>query len=259
MQQELSGHLDLPAPDQSARSWITLQSFYTAETRQSQFLQLLLVLLMIVCIASLGSLSLVQPTVQAATPGASTQGPGGMAITEGACTATPQDMRYLQTPDIQPANATLLSVWAPAGRTQKDIPFAQACAATFVAYYESFDTRYPKTFESGVSMLSKAAKQTFYLGNTDGKMDKHMDPQWRKNLPQVQQNASVGVPSISDSQYDNGKLFVGLEVPYLVVITKKDGTTQIQNAQMHVLLNAIPPDPAMGGTGWNVESWQEQA
>jgi hypothetical protein len=110
-------------------------------------------------------------------------------------------------------------------------------------------------------MLSEVAKQRFYLGGPRTKPDNHMDPQWRLNLQRqaIKQNAFVSLPTLKEVRNVNGRLTVWLDVPYQISLQKNGSAALLDHERMRIQLNAIAPDPQNEGTGWNVESWQDES
>jgi hypothetical protein len=239
-------------------------------------------LLSIICLGCLGSLSLVpyilpelahptaptqarqirvRPTTTTivstpatTTTGNTTTGP----FMESECTATQQNMKYLPTSGGT-NNPTLPMSWLLAKRSQKDFANAQACAASFIIAYETFDSGNVQTFETSTSMLTDGAKQRFYGNAPNTPADPHMDPMWRAHLQkqQVQQKAQVGEPGLLESQYTNGKLLVWMVVPCQVTILIAGNEPIVENVQFTVLLVGVPVNTQGTGTGWQVSQWQE--
>jgi hypothetical protein len=239
------------------------------ESQKTHTLQIWALLLIIICLGSLGSLSLVpymlpslvhhtttRAQVHPSTPIVPTPiiGP----FTESECTATPQNMKYLPTSG-KTDDKTLPLTWFQAGRSQKDFANAEACAASFVITYQTFDSGHLQTLEASISMLTDGAKQRFYGNAPNTQADRHMDPMWRANLQkeQVQQVAQVGEPGLLGSQYTNGRLLVWMVVPCRLSIQVAGGKPIVEDVQFTVLLVGVPINAQGTGTGWQVSQWQD--
>src|SRR5579859_3481672 len=254
-------------------------------SRSHSTLFVVFMLLLAICLGSLGSFSLAPyllpdlsisspapaPTTTTApsTPQSTattvlalnpTATPFSGAFIESECTATPQTMKYLSptqgqaTPQATPT--ALSSEWALAKRTEKDLANAQACAASFVIAYETFDAAHVKTFEDSTSMLTDGAKGRFY-GRPKGLPDQHVDPMWQANLQKqhYRQAAQVGLPGLLATTLVSGKLLVWMVVPYQNSFQSDNGVPMIQNTRMTVLLVAVPINVQQTGTGWQVSQW----
>jgi len=237
-------------------------------------LKLWLSLLLILCAGSVGALSLVAPSPTAATtrphprprapqahvtaPPIATSTPATPAFAQGQCTAMPLQMNYLDTDPQMPPQ--LPGDWLAAGRTARDFPIAQACAAAFITSYQSFNGANPKTFAACVSMLSAGAKERFYGYVPSIKADLHTDPAWRKRMQQqhIVQVARADHPVLIDARYTRGRLLVWMAVTVHIATTIKLRTTT-STATYTLLLLAVPIDPNAPGTGWQVSSWQPGA
>jgi hypothetical protein len=237
-----------------------------------QDLKLWLSLLLILCLGSLGALSMAasflpmastrpQPhapqTRVTALPSA-TSTPAIPAFAQGRCTTMPLQMNYLDV--ASPIPSPLPPDWLAAGRTTRDFPIAQACAAAFITSYQSFNGANPKTFDACASMLSAGAKERFYGYIPSIKADLHTTPTWRKQMQQqdVVQVARADHPVLIDARYTRGRLLVWIAVTVHIATTIKLRTTT-STATYTLLLLAVPIDPNAPGTGWQVSSWQPGA
>jgi hypothetical protein len=167
-------------------------------------------------------------------------------------------MKYM--PSQGTAGSTSISdAWTLGGRTQADFAYAQACAASFVIAYESFSSAAIKTLETATTMLTDGAKGRFYGTAPNPHPDQHMDPMWRASLQkhQYQQGAQSAAPALLTSSYLNGRLLIWMLVPYQTSIQIDNSTPALQNAQMTVLLMAVPKNTQQAGTGWQVSQWVE--
>jgi len=242
------------------------------ESQKTRALQIWASLLIIICLGSLGSLSLVpyilpslvhhtMTTRAQAHPSTSivpTPTPIIGPFTESECTATPQNMKYLPTSG-KTDDKTLPLTWFQAGRSQKDFANAEACAASFVITYQTFDSGHLQTLEASISMLTDGAKQRFYGNAPNTRADTHMDPMWRANLQkeQVQQVAQVGEPGLLGSQYTNGRLLVWMVVPCRLSIQVAGSKPIVEDVQFTVLLVGVPINAQGTGTGWQVSQWHD--
>jgi hypothetical protein len=232
-------------------------------------LQVVFFLLLTICLGSLGAFSLTPyllpdtssssaiissrpapkliPTVAPLTPTPFTD-----PFLEGECTATPRDMKYLPSTQGQTDAQSLPAAWSQAGRTQRDFAYAQACAASFVITYQTFDSDYLKTLGASTYMFTNGAKQRF-------NSDHHMDPMWRASLQKQhhQQTAQAATPGLFATRYTNGRLLVWIVVPYRTSIQIDNSPHIVQDAQFTVLLVAVPTNIQIQktGTGWQVSQW----
>jgi hypothetical protein len=259
-----------PSPVQDISA---LSSHGGQELQKTHHLQIWTWLLIIICLGCLGSFSLVpymlpalvHPTTITQMRQARVHPPASVVstpitgpFTESECTATQPNMKYLPTSGVT-NNQTLPLAWLLAERNQKDFANAQACAASFIIAYGTFDAGKAQTFESSISMLTDGAKQRFYGSAANTPADPHMDPMWRANLQkeQVQQKAQAGEPGLLGSQYTNGKLLVWMVVPCQLTILMVGSKPIIENTQFTVLLVGVPANVQKTGTGWQVSQWQE--
>jgi hypothetical protein len=181
-------------------------------------------------------------------------------FTESECTATPKNTKYLSLSGAaSTSNQALPLEWLQAGRNQEDFANAQACAATFVNTYWTFNSADPKTFETSVSMFTDGARQRFYGNALNTQPDVHMDPMWRAALlkQQIQQSAQSSQPGLLGARYTNGKLLSWMTVSYQITISAVGSKPVIENDQYTVLLLGVPINTQKTGTGWQVSQWQE--
>lgn len=238
-------------------------------------IQVVFLLLLTICFASLGSFSLVPyllpdlssssvlsstPAATSHTPGLSTSTPTTGPFIESECTAKPSDMKYVSASQGQTGTSSLPNSWSQTGRTQQDFANAQACAASFVVAYQTFDSNDIKTLEACTFMLTKNASQRFYGTTQQSQPDKHEDPMWRASLQKrhYQQTAQAALPGLLTTRSVNNRFLVWMTVPYQTS-TKIDDSQQsvIQTDQFTVLLVAVPINAQKTGTGWQVSKWQE--
>jgi hypothetical protein len=238
-------------------------------------LQLWRSLLLVICLGSLGSLSLapymlprqINPSTGTAipvkksspTPGVVTATPIVGPFRESECTATARSMKYLPVLSGKPLDQPLPPAWEQAGRSQKDLPDAKACAASFIVAYQSFNANVPKTFEASTSMLTNGARQRFYGTTSHAAPDRYMDPIWQAAMQQknVKQTAQASEPTFLDAQYTNGRLLVWMAVLYQRTIFIDGSQPAVENIQTTVLLVNVPINVQKTGTGWQVSQWQD--
>jgi hypothetical protein len=238
-------------------------------------LQLWSSLLLIICLGSLGSLSLAPymlpaqinpPTATALpikkpspAPTVVTSTPIVGAFRESECTATSRSMKYLPVLSGKPVDKPLPPAWDEAGRSQKDLPDAKACAASFIVAYQSFNANNPRTFETSTPMLTDGARQRFYGTASHTEPDRYMDPIWQAAMQQksVQQTAQASEPTFLDAQYTNGRLLVWMAVLYQRSIFIDGNQPIIENIQTTVLLVNVPINVQKTGTGWQVSQWRD--
>jgi len=248
----------------------------TQAVTRAHSIQIWVALLLVICLGSLGSFSLapyilpgliqkhdttgtrIKTTIMA-TPIASTPTLSKGSFTESECTATPQNTKYSPPSSETTGDQALPLEWLQAGRTQQDFANAQACAATFIMTYQSFNTKDPKTFESSVSMLTGGAKQRFYGSALNTRTDTHMDPMWRAALlkQQIQQTTQVSQPSLLKSHYTNKQLLVWMVVPCQITIQQAGNKPVTESNQFSVLLVSVPLNTQKTETGWQISQWQE--
>jgi hypothetical protein len=222
-------------------------------------LQFVFAIVLIICLGVLGTFPLVArlfPSQQAAvTKGLIPTGP----FTESECTATPAGMKYLPSSQHQAASAPLSQAWAQAGRSQKDFANAQACAATFVNTYETFDSTDSGTFTHCTPMLTDGAIRRFYGTAAGAQPDQHMDPMWQASLRQqsYKQTAQASAPTLLNATYTDGRMLVWMLVSYHTEIQTGSNKAIIQNTQSTVLLLGVPVNQDKTGTGWQVSDWAE--
>lgn len=225
-------------------------------------------LLIVICLGSLGSLSLVPymlpGLVPARTPIQAQQSVSSMVsmtgpFKESECTAQPADMNYLQISAGKTDNNRLPAAWLQAKRSQQDLAYAQACAASFVMAYQTFNANDAKTFETGTYMLTDGAKQRFYGTARGTKPDRHMDPMWRASMQQqnAQQVAQSGQPRLLEARIISGRLLAWMLVPYQLSISIAEDQPVKEDMQITVLLINVPINEQGTGTGWQVSQWQE--
>jgi hypothetical protein len=240
-------------------------------------LQLWSSLLLIICLGSLGSLSLapyilprqvtpsktitipIKKTLPASTVSVPTPIVGPFRESE--CTATPKSIKYLPVLSGQSVDKTLPPAWSQAGLSKKDLPYAKACAASFIVAYQTFNANNPKTFETSTSMMTDGARQRFYGTAPDAHIqpDRYMDPMWRAAMQQknVQQTTQASAPTFLDAQYTNGRLLVWMAVLYQRSILIEGNQPVVENIQTTILLVNVPINVQKTGTGWQVSQWQD--
>ena len=223
-------------------------------------LQAVLFLLVALCLGSLGALSLAPALFpQAVQALDATQPVGTQAaqsnLQKNGCTAQPADMKYAHIPGKKKGDSLLPHAWFQAGRSQNDLLFAKACAASFVNAYQTFNATDTRTFESCAFMLSDGGKQRFYGLNPNVPSDEHMLPMWRASMQQqqVQQAAQAGEPRFMVAQ-SSTKLLAWMLVSYQRSIRIAGGPPVVATAQMMVLLVSMPVHDQE--TGWQVSQWQ---
>jgi len=243
-----------------------LQLHIIRKQREKQRMQVMASLLLVICLGCLGALSLapalfpnavhlIGATQPSSNPGDSISSKFDGSFKKSECTAQPADMKYL--PGKASHNA-LPPAWFQAGYLLKDFAYAQACAASFVSAYQTFNANNPQTFETCVSMLTDGGKQRFYGSASKGQQpDKHMLPMWRASMQQqgVQQTARTSEPRLIAAQYKSARLIVWMLIPYRLSISVAGSSPVVENAQITVLLVAVPSDKK--GTGWQVSQWQD--
>jgi hypothetical protein len=261
-------------PDPGASSWFMLPPPDRQKSPNAHNRRLGVLLVAVICLGSLGSLSLVPyllpgfmqknnvapKQVQAShisTPIPPTSTPFSGPFTESECTATPKNTNYIGT--VSTSNQAFPLEWVQAGRNQQDFANAQACVATFVNTYWTFNAADAKTFETSVSMLTDGARERFYGNALNTQPDMHMDPMWRAALlkQQIQQSARSSQPGLLGARYTNGKLLVWMTVSYQVTINAVGSKPVVENNQYTILLLGVPIDTQKTGTGWQVSQWQE--
>lgn len=256
--------LDMMSQVQNAFEY---QPYSTPGPRKVQTLQIWTLLLVVICLGSFGSFSLVPYMLPGIVPSRTTQTqqssssqgtPIAGPFKESECTAQPADMNYLPTSAGQTDNK-LPSAWLQAGRSQQDLAYAQACAASFIIAYQTFNANDAKTFETGTYMLTDGATQRFYGTARGTKPDRHMDPMWRASIQQqnVQQVAQCGQPLLLQARNVNGRLLVWMLVPYQLSISIAEDQPVNEDMQITVLLMNVPVNEQGTGTGWQVSQWQE--
>ncbi len=197
-------------------------------------------LLVVLVAGGLGSLSLA-PHLLAFEP-----------LAGGECSTLSSSITYISQDDQQAVSPA----WLNAGRDEQDLANAQACAASFVISYQTFDSNFPKTLEACTTLLTADAQDRFY-GRAPGlAADTHMDAQWRTLSQQEQQTAKVALPALLDSRYVNGRFVVWMKVPYQLFVQHYTQRS-FQQGVFTVLLVAVPAGIYHQGTGWQVAAWQE--
>ncbi len=217
-------------------------------------LQFTMRLLIILCLGSLGSLALAPYFLAKIS-----QATSGPQYADGACTAHPQDIHYLQTASTANTQNTtpLPTTWSKAGKTSQDFTLAQSCAAAFTIVYESFNLNDPDTLTNATYMLSAAAKKRFFEGTTTEQKDERMDPTWQSQAhkEQLQQTAQAASPAtLQDVQVVRGKFFALFVVTYQLT-SQQSGKKTVLQKQLVVVLAAVPADPTKESTGWQVTDW----
>lgn len=252
-----------PSPDNLA-----LQPYSMRGQRKKHEMQIWASLLIVICLGSLGALSLaptlfpgtirlIVATGPASTPGKSTPVRTAIPLKEGGCTARPGDMQYAPGPTKNAGDSVPPPAWFQAGRSQGDLAYARACAASFVNAYQTFNANNPQTFEACVYMLTDRGKQRFYGSAPNGQPDKHMLPMWRASIQQqdVQQAVQASQPGFMAARSISGKLVAWMLVPYKLSISLAGSQPVVENAQMTVLLVAV--SITTEETGWQVSQWQD--
>jgi hypothetical protein len=252
-----SGSETLPSPSTPPPSH--------GENRQQYTLKIFLTLLVSICLYALGSFSLAPHLLPAtffqstqtaqATPTAKLKPVGG-----GACHAMPGDIHYLPAGKGGNAQASqssqLPQAWRKAGLNEEDFAYAQACTASFLIAYQSFDSNKPPTFESTASLLSVGAQQRFYGRGASKTSDVRMNPYWRASMQkqQLRQSARVNAPALLQAQSLNGRVLVWMSLHYQLT-TYRGSQTLTSSSDMAVLLASIPQEK--GRTAWQVSYWQD--
>jgi hypothetical protein len=276
-----NSHMQLPFPSESRQQdggtsgRETLPSPSTpppshGENRQQYTLKIFLTLLVSICLYALGSFSLAPHLLPAAffqspqtaqtklAQANSTQ--QAKPVGGGACHARPGDMHYLPAGKGGSAKASqssqLPQAWRKAGLNEEDFAYAQACAASFLIAYQSFDSNKPPTFESTASLLSIGGQQRFYGRGTSKTSDVRMNPYWRASMQkqQLRQSARVNAPALLQAQSLNGRVLVWMSLHYQLTISRGNQTLT-SSSDMAVLLASVPQEK--GRTAWQVSYWQD--
>jgi len=239
----------------------------------------LLALLIVICIASLGSLSVAQHFLP--------QGPT-VAITptpkydDGRCDADPAQMTYVplashsgssrapsSSPNALSPKTTpspigpLPSDWTLNGFNNTDAAYVQACAASFVKQYHTYDASNPQTFQNAIYMLSTHAKKLFYLGGIEDTDNIHlrMLPNWQHTAQQQQQieQATVDRPIIHSIASVGPQHIVTVKVGYNLQ-KQTNGIVTAFTYNDTVILQNTTPSPKLPNekTGWQVIDWKDQ-
>lgn len=175
------------------------------------------------------------------------------SLTGGECSAAAGSINYV-TQDNGAAQG-VPATWYGAGHDEQDLAVAQACAASFVIAYQSFDAGVPKTLETSVTLLTAGAQDRFYGRVAGVGADQHMSPQWRAYYQRQQQTARAGKPEVLDAHYVNGRFLVWMKTPYQIFV-QNGAIRSFQQGTLTVLLVAVPAGVRHQGTGWQVAGWQ---
>jgi hypothetical protein len=215
-------------------------------------------LLLLVALGCIGALPIAPHLLVALGQSATSAAASTRTYTEGQCTKTVMTIIY-QPANTSSANSpSLPDAWTQAGRSKQDYIEALACAATFVETFETFDYHQLRTLYTAIPLLSATSQKHFYEGDGSISANIRTDPNWQKKLQQNQviQVATVSMPTLLDSEYSQGLLYITLDVPYTVV-EQIDGQSTTHTYNETVLLNDIAQNEQQNGIGWQVSDWRE--
>ncbi len=225
---------------------------------EPQDIQIWLLLLVIVAVAGLSAITLASPLVHVASPTApAISSATPVVVAGGQCTASPYTITYQSGPGTKMLSQPVPDDWSKAKMTAQDFANAQACAASFVNTYQTFDIANTQTLETSVPMFTVGAKNRFYQQSGDSAADEHMSLLWRASARRyhLNQNAQADVPSLIDMKSIKGRVLVWMSVPYRAKI-KTTGRETLINDFFTVLLVNYPGSRSMPGLGWQVSDWR---
>jgi hypothetical protein len=229
-----------------------------SEELEPQDIQTWLLLLVIVTIAGVSAITLALPLVHVASSNAAVLPRATpVVVAGGQCTASPYTIAYLSGSGAKTLPRTVPDDWLKAKMTEQDFANAQACAASFVDAYQTFDIANTQTLETCVKMVSVGAKSRFYRQSGGSPSEKHMSLLWRASARRyhLSQNALADVPSLIDIRSINGRVLAWMSVPYRATI-KTSGREATINDYFTVLLINYPNSPSMPGMAWQVSDWR---
>jgi len=229
-----------------------------SEELEPQDIQTWLLLLVIVAVAGLSAITFASPLVHVATPNtvvvprATT-----VAVAGGQCTASPYTMTYQSGSGAKTLPQAVPDDWLKAKMTEQDFANAQACAASFVDTYQTFDIANTQTLETCVSMFSVGAKSRFYQQSGGSPTEEHMNLLWRASARRyhLNQRALADVPSLIDIRSINGRVLAWMSVPYRATI-KTAGREATISDYFTVLLVNYGDSRSMPGMAWQVSDWR---
>jgi len=166
-------------------------------------------------------------------------------------------------PPATPTPNPLPPGWYADGFTDNDVKYAQACAATFVKKYHTFNANDPNSFTTAIYMLSAYAQKLYYQGGPDDTHHLHLHrlPNWQNQVQQFQetQEASVDKPTLLSITPQYSKFVVYVDVGYTL---SREISGQVSTSAHHdkVTLQNTSPSPKLlpdETTGWQVIDWQD--
>jgi hypothetical protein len=229
-----------------------------SEELEPQDIQTWVLLLVIVAVAGLSAITLASPllsvvssnarTVPRATP---------VVIAGGQCTASPYTMLYQSGSGAKMLPQTVPDDWLKTKMTEQDFANAQACAASFVDTYQTFDIANTQTLETPVDMFSVGAKSRFYQQVGGSPSEEHMNLLWRASARRyhLSQKTLADVPSLIDIRSMNGRFLAWMSVPYRATINTAGREATLSDSFTVLLIN-YPNSRSIPGMAWQVSDWR---
>jgi hypothetical protein len=222
---------------------------------KSEMQKIYLSLLLIIAMGCLGALPIAPYLLKMPSNNVQVHKTSSPTYTEGQCTDSAITHSHFATTT---APASLPEAWQQAKRTHTNYVQALDCAATFVDTYESFDYRQTQSFAAALPLISAAAKQRYYQGYGKTPANIRTNARWQMLAKQWQivQKARSSRPVLQSSKYDNGTLYIVLNVPYQLT-QQMAGKNHSLRFSVTVLLKGIAPNNKNHGIGWQVSDWHE--
>jgi len=167
------------------------------------------------------------------------------------------------TPTTPPPTNPLPADWTIDGLNDTDAAYVQACAASFVKQYHTYDASNPQTFQNAIYMLSTHAKKLFYLGGIEDTDNIHLRtlPNWQQTAQKQQQieQATVDRPIIHGISSFGSLFIVTVKVGYNLQ-KQTNGLVTAFTYNDTVILQNTTPSPKLPNekTGWQVIDWKDQ-
>lgn len=239
--------------DQSIAQEIASDQSITHEVAyEYHYAQKILFLLIVLCLACLGSLHIARQHFQDYITNANRL---ALLYPEGVCQTHPDTLSYVE--DIVSINGVPLpSAWGKAQLTANDLAYAQACAASFISLYQTFDFKNPGTLDTTVASLSASAKMRFYEGSTGQKASFRVNEAWLAHIQATQkkQTVRVSLPVLIDFQNYDENIFIAMRVYYQTTLyTGEDVSKQVFQDTIYLMRTTL--NMAQGGTGWQIIDW----
>lgn len=189
------------------------------------------------------------------------------ALTDFSINASRDDQRsarsQLKATQTPSAVGPLPADWTIDGFNDTDAAYVQACAASFVKLYHTYDASNPQTFQNAIYMLSTHAKKLFYLGGPEDTDNIHLRTllNWQQTAQQQQQieQSTVDRPIIHGISSIGSQYIITVKVGY-VLQKQTNGIVTPFTYNDTVILQNTTPSPKLPNekTGWQVIDWKDQ-